>query len=253
MQKNVETEFTHQARQMADAPAFNSQPVIERLRRAVGSAPSDAVLDLACGPGIVAEAIAPHVRQIAGIDVTAEMIRLARERFERRGIKNGLFSVAAAEQLSFTRGRFDQVVTRLSFHHFTDVRRVLFEIRRVLGPGGRLIVADVLSSEADGESALHNSLEKLRDPTHVRMFPRAEFLELINLAGFSVESHESWQQERSFGEWSEIVADARRTAPLEHVMRALARAGQTAGIALREEGGQLLFTHTWLMVVASAD
>jgi hypothetical protein len=55
---------------------------------------------------------------------------------------------------------------------------------------------------------------------------------------------------RSFDEWAAIVADPARTAPLENVMRALARAGQDCGFSLREDAGRLVFTHTWLMVVA---
>lgn len=252
MRKNVQSEFAHQAKQMASASAFQAAPVIEWMVKAVGSSPSDVVLDLACGPGIVAEALAPAVRGVVGIDLTVEMIGLAHERFEKASLRNGLFSAAAAEWLPFARGCFDQVMTRLSFHHLVDVAQVLLEIRRVLRPGGRLILADVVSSDVEEESALHNSLEKLRDPTHVRMFTRAELLNLIDLAGFELLHEQSWQQERSFLEWAWIIADATRTEPLEQVMRALGRAGRTAGIALREEGGVLLFTHTWIMVVAKA-
>ncbi len=253
MEKHIQTEFARQAKQMASSAAFHAEPVLEWLVKAAGPSASDRVLDLACGPGIVAEAVAPQVLEVLGIDVTTEMIRLAHERIENAHLTNGHFGVASVEALPFQNEEFDQVMTRLSLHHFGDVPAVLSEVRRVLRPGGRLIVADVVSSENAEESALHNSLEQLRDPTHVRMLAPAELLKLIRLAGFASVSEQAWEQQRSFTEWAQIVADPARTEPLLNVMRALARVGQGAGIALREESGQLLFTHRWMLVVAKVD
>ncbi len=252
LKNRIQSEFTRQAKQISSSSVFNAESVIRRLVQAVGSAASERVLDVACGPGIVAEALAPLVREIVGIDATPEMIRLARERFEKARLTNGRFEVGLAEALPFKDAQFDQVVTRLSFHHFPDINVILSEIRRVIRPEGRLIVADVLSSDDPEESALHNSLEQLRDPTHVRMLARMELLQAIRSGSFEIISDESWKQERSFSEWAQIVVDPARIRPLRHVMRALARAGQRAGIDLREESGELRFAHTWLLVIAKA-
>ncbi len=247
----VQGEFTRQARQMASAPAFHVRAIIDRFRQAVGRSPQAHVLDVACGPGILAAALAPQVGQVVGIDATPEMIRLARERFEEAGLQNGRFEVSQAEHLPFEDGSFDQVVTRLSFHHFQDMPSVLQEVRRVLRPGGRLVAADIISVSDPQRAALHNAVERLRDPSHVRFYPEEELVSQLQAAGFSVEYEDSWQQERSFDEWAAIVADAMRTEPLEQVMRALARAGQDCGMSLHEVGDELRFVHTWLMIVAS--
>jgi ubiquinone/menaquinone biosynthesis C-methylase UbiE len=252
-QREIQAEFTRQAMQMASAPAFRAQAELGRLVKALGNASSDRVLDLACGPGILAEVLAPHVREVVGIDATLEMTRLAWDRFEKARLTNGHFEAAAAEELPYAAAQFEQVLTRLSFHHFEDVPSVLSEVRRVMQPRGRLIVADVISSEEPEEAALHNSLEKLRDPTHVRMFSGSELLDLLRVEGFRVLHHESWRQARAFPEWAAIIADPDRTVPLENVMRALARAGTSAGIALREESGELRFAHTWMLAIAMAD
>jgi ubiquinone/menaquinone biosynthesis C-methylase UbiE len=251
--QQIQAEFTRQAVHMASAPAFQVQVQLGRLVKALGDAKLHRVLDLACGPGVLAEALAPHVREVVGIDATLEMIRLAWDRFEKARLTNGHFETAAAEELPYAAAQFEQVLTRLSFHHFDDVPGVLSEVRRVMRPTGRLIVADVISSEEPAEAALHNSLEKLRDPTHVRMFSGSELLDLLRVEGFRVMHHESWRQSRTFPEWAAVIGDPDRTEPLENVMRVLARAGESAGIKLHEESGELRFAHTWLLAIAMAD
>ncbi len=249
-EKEIQGEFSRQAQPMASAPAFRDSEAIRRLVDAEGNSSSARVLDMACGPGIVAEAIAPNVGRVVGIDMTPRMIELAQQRFREAHLDNGQFAVASAEDLPFADASFDQVITRLSLHHLADPGAVLTGIRRLLRPSGHLIVADVISSEDSDEALLHNSIEMLRDPTHVRMLSPDELLRAVKQAGFTVLREQRWQQERSFAEWAAIIADPRRTEPLENVMRALARAGFAAGISLREEQGQLRFTHTWMLVEA---
>jgi ubiquinone/menaquinone biosynthesis C-methylase UbiE len=250
MRERVRTEFTRQAGAMSLATAFHAESVLTRLSKAVAAVPAGRVLDLACGPGIVAEAVAPLASELVGVDATPEMIRLAEDRVAKAGMTNARFQVGLAESLPFGDAEFDVVLTRLSFHHFPDVPAVLSEVRRVLRPQGCFILADVLSSDKPAEAALHNALERLRDPTHVRMLTRAAFRQALFSAGFGIVSEEVWDQERSFPEWAQIVADSLRTEPLQEVMLALARAGQHAGVRLREEAGELRFIHTWLLVIA---
>ncbi len=248
--EQIQMEFARQADKMASAPAFRSQTVLERMAAAVAASPGGRVLDLACGPGIVAEVVAPLAGEIVGVDLTPAMIRLAEQRFIDAGLTNGRFLVAPAEQLPFADDSFAVVVTRLSLHHFPDVHQVLAEVRRVAAPNGTLIVADVISTEDPGEADLHNALEKLRDPTHVRMLSRAMLRSGLEQNGFEMLNEETWEQERSFGEWAQIVADPGRTAPLLQVMKSLARCSQQAGINLREVSGEVHFTHTWLLTTA---
>ncbi len=249
----VRSEFSAQAGGMDAAPAFHAAFVLEWFVNMVRSARCERVLDLACGPGIVAEVVAPHVSEIIGVDLTPAMLRLAREKFMQANLANGRFEIAAAQALPFMQGGMDQVLTRLSIHHFSDPLQVLKEVRRILRPRGSLILADVISSDDPQQAALHNSLERLRDPTHGRMLTRAELVRAVESAGFHVLSAEAWHQERTFPEWARIVSDPGRTAPLQVIMQTLAEAGLSAGIDLRLEAGELKFTHTWLLVNAQAD
>jgi ubiquinone/menaquinone biosynthesis C-methylase UbiE len=106
-QKQIQIEFTQQAERMASAAAFGAEPVLSWIVRAVEPSVYERVLDLACGPGIVAEVIAPHVRQVVGVDITPAMIRLASRRLAKTDMTNGLFAVASAEALPFEENEFD--------------------------------------------------------------------------------------------------------------------------------------------------
>lgn len=251
MVKNLmQEEFGRQALAMASSPAFNEEHVLNRIVKAVMSAPAERVLEVACGPGIVAEALAPHVDELICVDATPQMIALSKERLARSGALNVTCLEAFCETLPFGDAEFDTIVTRLSLHHFPDIAAALSECRRVLRPHGRLVVADILSSADSDEARLHNALEQFRDPSHVRMLTQLELLDTLRSSGFSPQLHDSWVQQRSFTDWAKIVSSPGRTAPLFEIMRSLCRARLTAGLELQEVGEDLFFKHTWLLVVA---
>jgi ubiquinone/menaquinone biosynthesis C-methylase UbiE len=252
MVEKMQDEFGRQAANMAASPAFKEEQTLRRILAALGPAPIGRVLEVACGPGIVAEVIAPLVSELVCIDATPEMLALAESRLEKSGQSNVTFHKAFAEALPFGAAEFDAIVTRLSFHHFDALPEVLAEFRRVLRPQGRLVTADVISSSNRDESTLHNAFEQLRDPTHVHMFSRPEFLTAIRASGFEPTHEEIWEQQRNFSEWAKIVSVPGRTEPLREVMSALYRAGLHAGIQLHEADGDIQFTHTWLLVAAEA-
>ena len=116
--------------------------------------------------------------------------------------------------------------------------------------GATLVVADVVSSEIREKSALQNAIEVLRDPSHVRMLPASELASLVSAAGLQIEQQETWDKPREFEEWVGIVANPERVDPLRTIVRALARAGEDAGIGLSLIGDSIALFHRWHMIVA---
>jgi ubiquinone/menaquinone biosynthesis C-methylase UbiE len=109
--------------------------------------PSDKVLDLGCGTGVLCRMIADRLDAEAGgmavgIDAAGEMIRVARRKRENAVCR---FEAMAAEELSFQDASFDAVVSSLFFHHVQlDLKaRALSEAHRALKPGGKLVIADM--------------------------------------------------------------------------------------------------------------
>jgi len=248
--ERVKAEFTRQADQFAAARAVTDAQLTKRFVEAVGAAAQGVILDVACGPGIVSAALAVRAREVIALDITPEMLRKARQRCADAGLDNVTFREGSATDLPFAEGSVDGVVTRLSLHHFPEPRRALDEMFRVLRSGGTFVFADIVSSEQPEESALHNAIEVLRDPSHVRMLPAAELASLVAAAGFTIETETTWDQSREFEEWSGIVDDPERIGPLRTVVRALAGACQHAGIGLSLADGGIVFCHRWHLIVA---
>jgi len=111
-------------------------------------APGDAVLDVGCGSGLdlllAARAVGPGGRAV-GIDLTPEMVQVARASARKARLKNATVDVGLGEQLPYPDGAFDAVLANNVINNCAvDKLAVLAEIRRVLRGGGALAVADVM-------------------------------------------------------------------------------------------------------------
>src|SRR5262249_6083076 len=160
------------------------------------------------------------------------------------------FKCGTAETLPFQDGQFDGVVTRLAIHHFADPQRAIGEMFRVLRPGGIAVIVDVVSSESTEESKLQNAIERLRDPSHVRMLPASELDAGVARAGFHDIAPSTWDKHREFEEWMDIIADPARAEPIRTVVRTLAEDGRTAGMGLSLRDGRVEFFHRWRLLRA---
>lgn len=101
--------------------------------------------DLGCGTGHVAEALAPCVAKVVAVDESGPMLESARERLESHG--NVELRVGTIESLPIDDGALDAAILFLVAHFVTDPARAMSEVRRVLRPGGRLLVVDLMSHD----------------------------------------------------------------------------------------------------------
>jgi SAM-dependent methyltransferase len=102
--------------------------------------------------------------------------------------------ICRAEDLPFADGAFDLVVTRIAPHHFGDVAAAVAELARV--SNDLVVVEDTLYVSEEVEEA-----EKLRDPTHVRSYSRAEWEGLLEAAGLQIEQVEEFEKRHPLEAW----------------------------------------------------
>jgi ubiquinone/menaquinone biosynthesis C-methylase UbiE len=247
--KRVADEFARQAQNFDNWAVKADDP--SRFGAALGEACRGKLLDVACGPGVVTAALAPLASSVVAFDATTQMLEKAMARCAKAGLTNVAFRSGDAENLPFEDAEFDGAVTRLAIHHFANPQRALDEMFRVLRPGGAAVIVDAVSSEDSEESNLHNAIERLRDPSHVRMLPASELDAAVSRAGFRDIENATWDMGRELEEWLAIVDDPARVEPIRTVVRALAESGRTAGIGLSIKDDRVVFFHRWRLVRAT--
>jgi len=179
---------------------------------------SAAVLDLGCGAGHLSFAIAPHVGPVTAYDLSSEMLEVVAREARMRRLDNIAMRRGVAEELPFSDARFDYVCTRYSGHHWADVAAALLEMRRVLKATGHLIIIDVLAPASPLLDTHLQTLELLRDPSHVRNYSLQEWSAQLSTAGFSSVTSRTWKLRLGFDAW---VARMRTPATRVAVLRSL--------------------------------
>ncbi len=187
-------QFTRQAATFEERHAHAGP--LERMLRVAGVTADDTVLDLGCGPGIVACAFAETARQVTGLDLAPAMLDRARARQAKRSLTNMTWTCGDVAKLPFADNSFSMVVTRYTFHHFLSPADVLAEMKRVCRPGGRVVVADV-TPEAEKLSA-YDRFETLRDPSHAHALSLDGLKRLFVQAGLRIIAMDSFGLEMNF-------------------------------------------------------
>lgn len=142
------------------------------------------VLDLGCGGGHVSFTVAPYVAEVTAVDLSPSMLAAVTAEAVRRDLRTITVRQAAAEKLPFPDASFDFVLCRYSAHHWRDLAPGLREARRVLAPRGRAVFIDVVSPGDGVLDSYLQTVEMLRDPSHVRNYGVAEWWRATEAAGF---------------------------------------------------------------------
>ena len=158
---------------------------LEALVEVVTGHRSARTLDLGCGGGHVSFRVAPHVGQVVAYDLSESMLAAVSAAAAERGLKNVITRQGAVEHLPFEDASFDFVFSRYSAHHWHDFPAALRESRRVLKSGGRAVFMDVISPGPALLDTYLQSVELLRDPSHLRDYSLGEWVAAVSSAGFA--------------------------------------------------------------------
>jgi SAM-dependent methyltransferase len=177
-------QFGPQAAAYVASPVHAQGEDLKQLAAMVAGRAGIRVLDLGCGGGHVAYAVAPHVKEVVAYDLSAEMIAAVAAEAKRRGLANVVAKLGAAEKLPFADESFDVVFTRFSTHHWRDVPAALKEAKRVVKNDGFVTVVDAVSPGVPVLDTYLQGIELMRDPSHVRDYSVKEWKTMLRDAGF---------------------------------------------------------------------
>jgi ubiquinone/menaquinone biosynthesis C-methylase UbiE len=239
----IREQFTRTAEVYARTRQATDERALEALVGLSGATSTDRALDVACGPGFLTLAFARRCAEATGFDATDAFLGLARAEAEARGLRNVGFEHGDAERLPFADSSFEVVSCRAAFHHFPRPGRVLSEMARVATPNGRILVADLLGSEDTEQAELHDRIERLCDPTHVRALSESEFGRLAAGSGLMAVHDVRSTLENDLDEW--ITHGAQGEAARREIVSLMepCLADDRVGLQVRREEGRLRFTH----------
>ncbi len=198
---SIRDEFAHQADAFASSPTMSLAETLGVVIDLVPADPDARWAEIACGPGLIARAMASRVGSVTGLDLTPAMIEKARSEAAATGVDNVGFEVGDATALDLPDDSFDGAITRFSLHHIPAPVRVLEEMRRVVKPGGWVIASDFVTDD-DGEAqAWQEQIERLRDPSHWALLTPSRITALAERVGLVADSQREVPFVIDFDEW----------------------------------------------------
>jgi SAM-dependent methyltransferase len=219
----IRDEFAHQADSFARSPTMS---LAETLGVLIDLVPEDAEarwVEVACGPGLIARAMARRVGSVVGIDLTPAMIEKAGADAAAAGVGNVSFEVGDATALDLLDDSLDGAITRFSLHHVPGPVRVLEEMRRVVKPGGYVVVSDFVTDDDGASAAWQEQIERLRDPSHWALLTPSRIAAMAERVGLEPDLDRVVPFEVDYDEWlnrgsggptnAELIERLRREAP----------------------------------------
>lgn len=213
---NVEKQFGSQASAYLTSAVHASGRDLQRLAERLADFPQAKVLDMGCGAGHASFTAAGQVAEVTAYDLSSQMLEVVAAAAKEKGFSNIVTQQGYAETLPFADASFDVVISRYSAHHWHDVGQALREVKRVLKPGGVIIVMDVMSPGHPVRDVWLQTVEALRDTSHVRNYSSGEWLTLATEAGLVVNQLLTDRLPLEFSSW---VARMRTPEPLVEAIR----------------------------------
>lgn len=198
-------------------------------------------LDLGCGAGHLSYALAPYLARTVAADPSPQMLATVAATAAERGLTIET-AEAAAGRLPFAPATFCVAASRYSAHHWRGVEAALGDLRRVVKPGGYLLMIDVLGHEDDLVDVHLQAMEVLRDRSHVRNLTASRWRQTIAAAGFEGLEERVYPLPLDFTQWvSRMRTPADRIAAIRTLQDG-APAEVRDALALQDDGSFTLQT-----------
>lgn len=218
----VKENFGVQAQAYVQSALHATGEDLLRLEKMLAPYSEAKLLDVGTGGGHVSYLAAKQVRQVVAYDMSSEMLAAVEKTAAERGLSNITTKQGVAENLPFEDGTFDVVVSRYSAHHWRDVGMGLREINRVLKPNGLMIIIDTASPGEPVRDVFLQTVEFLRDMSHVRAYSSGEWLNFVSSAAFRINELAYLRIRYDFTSWvTRMRTPQHHVTAIKEVMKAV--------------------------------
>jgi SAM-dependent methyltransferase len=207
----AEDRFARTAERTAVLQDARAAELAEQVQAFVLPEGNERAIDVGCGAGALALALAPLVREVIGVDRVPELLELAR----KRAPGNAQFVEADATSLPFEAASFDLAGTLRTLHHVRRPELVVAELARLARPGGRVLVIDQLAPIDPLDAYPIDRFEQARDSSHTRLLPDVDLRGLFDANGLALLRSRQEDENRELGAYLDVAGcegDARERA-----------------------------------------
>jgi len=209
----------------------------------------EAILDAACGPGILARTMAHAASRAFALDISSNMVEFARA--DSSSNDQPFLAVGDVGNLPYATGSFDLVTCSYSFANFFEPLQVLREFARVTRFGGRIAIIDVIAPSNHSQNFNFNCLEALRSHCYTHALNRVEFLRLFEDARLKLSALRIRRCRQHFNEWVRLspALTGRRSRKLRQALLKSFAGNETGSHVQRTaEGYFVSYTTAWFLL-----
>ncbi len=158
-------------------------------------------IDIGCGAGHLSYALAPLIDNVTATDSSSAMLKIVKEQAQSKSFINIDTKQCRSEEIAQNFSDIDLVCSRYSAHHWTDFNSAIEQIRNSVRTGGYVLVIDIEGEKNKVVDTHLQTIEYLRDASHVRNRDQNEWRHVLETSGFTIEKYKSWPTRLQFDSW----------------------------------------------------
>ena len=246
----VQASFALQATEFESPKmSFSKQDYLAHTIQNISPHGTELVLEAAAGTCACGRSLAPFVSSVICLDATAPTLQVGKIAAKKDSLHNMEFVQGIVEGIPYQNNTFDIVLTRLAFHHFTEMEAPFREMHRVLKSGGKFVIIDMEAADVQLRS-MEDKIETMRDPSHIKNRSRAEFEALFGQYGYRLQMCESTAIPVKLSAWMELTqTPADIQADIVGLMESEIAGGRKTGYQPYLKDGGIYFDQRWLFMM----
>jgi ubiquinone/menaquinone biosynthesis C-methylase UbiE len=206
----VKNQFNKQAEKFNNWSVTRNSEYLQGFYDFCGISADDTLLDIACGTGDWALFCAKKIKHVYGIDISSNMLELAKNKADECNLSNILFKEGDVCNIN-TNNNFSLITCRSAFHHFTNYINVFIEMKRLCSNGGKIAIQDIVTYKDYKVNEYFESFEKLVDKSHYSTLDEEQFISLFEINNIRIDKTARIEVELSVPEYISHASQSNET------------------------------------------